>query len=320
MGLPDSAVLAPTSDVDINVVTTGSAAVTGVGKIYRDDVVLEVSSVPLSEISTPEQVLGNYHRAGSLRMDSIICDPTGRLRHLQQQVAASFADRRWIRQRCRNARDRVTSHLGRFDPAGPWHDQVTAWLFGTGVTTHVILVAALRNPTVRLRYLAAREALAEYGYTAFYGDLLDLLGCANLSAERAAFHLRGLAATFDTAAAAARTLFPFSHDITASTRRIAIDGSDALIRQGDQREAVFWMIATYARCHKILAADAPRHVQQSLMPAFNDLLDEMGITGSKDLLARCDAVVLALPSIAAKAEEIIECNPEAFDSAPLPRG
>jgi hypothetical protein len=29
---------------------------------------------------------------------------------------------------------------------------LNAWLFPTGVTCHVLLVAALRNPTVRLRY------------------------------------------------------------------------------------------------------------------------------------------------------------------------
>ncbi|MFK4066636.1 hypothetical protein [Streptomyces sp. NPDC029674] len=37
---------------------------------------------------------------------------------------------------------------------------MAAWLFPTGVTCHVLLAAALRNPTVRLRYPAACEALA----------------------------------------------------------------------------------------------------------------------------------------------------------------
>jgi hypothetical protein len=53
---------------------------------------------------------------------------------------------------------------------------VTAWLFPTGVTTHVLLTADLRNLTVRLRYPAVRELLVAYGQPEFYEELLALLG------------------------------------------------------------------------------------------------------------------------------------------------
>jgi hypothetical protein len=62
---------------------------------------------------------------------------------------------------------------------------VTAWLFATGVTTHVLLVAGLKNPTVRQRYVATRELLADYGRVDFYETLLELLGCAQMSRARA---------------------------------------------------------------------------------------------------------------------------------------
>lgn len=112
----------------------------------------------------------------------------------------------------------------------------------TSVTTHVLLVAALRNPTVRLRYLAARDVLADYGQVGLYPELLRLLGCAQLTRQRVQQHLRELTRTFDAAAAVAKTPFFFSSDITALARPIAID-------------------ATFARCHKILAADAEPHLQ-----------------------------------------------------------
>ena len=45
-------------------------------------------------------------------------------------------------------------NLGGVTPARPWPGQVLAWLFACGVTCHVLLVAGLRNPTVRTRYVA----------------------------------------------------------------------------------------------------------------------------------------------------------------------
>lgn len=104
-----------------------------------------------------------------------------------------------------------------------------------------------------------------------------LLGCQELDQDRAGRHLDSLAGTFDTAAAVARTPFFFSSDITPAARRIAIDASGELIRSGRHREAVFWMVATFARCHKILAADAPVQVQRALAPAFDRILEDLGV-------------------------------------------
>ncbi|MEG6590270.1 hypothetical protein [Paenibacillus barengoltzii] len=80
-------------------------------------------------------------------------------------------------------------------------NQVLGWLFPTGVTTHVLLTAALRNPTIRLRYLRAREVLEAYGHREVYAELLQLLGCTQLTARRTEAHLKVLERTFDTAAA-----------------------------------------------------------------------------------------------------------------------
>ena len=57
----------------------------------------------------------------------------------------------------------------------PIHDQVIAWIFPTDVATHMLLVAALRNPTVRRRYVSAREVLTERGEIDFYERLLGPL-------------------------------------------------------------------------------------------------------------------------------------------------
>jgi hypothetical protein len=308
--LSDDAELAATSDVDVVIVLDRSAAPEKLGKFVYHGVLLEVSYLTWHELASPEAVLSSYHLAGSFDEDTIITDPTGRLHHLHEHVSRGFATRRWVRQRCEDARASLEAALRDIDEWAPFAHQVTSWLFGTGKTTHVLLVAALRNPTVRLRYVAARDVLAEYDRSDFYPELLDLLGCVHLSRARVQHHLRGLAQTFDAAVAVARSPFFFSSDITPVARPIAIDGSQELIDSNLHREAMFWIIATYARCHTILAADAPRAARHEFLPAFEAALGDLGITSADDLRYRAEAVLRFIPSLWDVTEDILTSNPD----------
>jgi hypothetical protein len=309
IGLPDDAELPASSDVDVVVVTAAAQAPLKLGKFVYLDTLVEVTYLPWHRLASVEEVLASYHLAGSFRLDTIIADPTGQLRGLHTQVSRHFAERVWVHRRCENARQKIEDGLRALDTAAAWSDQVTAWLFPTGVTTHVLLVAALRNPTVRLRYLAARQVLSDYGHASLYPDLLALLGCAQLSPERVEYHLDELARTFDVAAAAARTPFFFSTDITPAARPIAIDGSRALIQAGAHHEAVFWLVATFARCHTILAADASPELHRALIPAFDAIVADLGITSTNDLIRRADDVIQFLPRLWETTSAILSANP-----------
>ncbi|WP_412539489.1 hypothetical protein R8Z50_27085 [Longispora sp. K20-0274] len=305
VALPDDAELPTGSDVDVFLVVEEAGA--KLGKFEHHGVLLEVSPLPAAALATPEQVLGRYHLAGPFRTDTVIADPTGHLRALQAGVAAGYAREHWVRRRCADVA--VEAGLRRQDPAAPWHARVTGWLFPTACTAHVLLVAALRNPTVRLRHLAVRGVLADYGLSDGYPELLELLGCATMTPATARRHLDALAVTFDAAAAVARTPFPFSSDITPAARPIAIDASRALIDRGLHRETVFWTAATFARCHAILAADAPE-VGEKLAPAFVELTADLGVGTGADLERRTAEVLAYLPRLAETADAIIAANPE----------
>ncbi|MGZ9586553.1 hypothetical protein [Paenibacillus marinisediminis] len=309
VGQSDDTELPAVSDIDVVIVTTEAEPPLKLGKFIYRGVLIEVTYLSWSQIASYEEVLRSYHLAGSFRVDTIIADPSGELRKLQALVSRHYAERVWVRRRCENVREKIVGGLQTIDPSAPLHDLVTSWLFPTGVTTHVLLVAALRNPTVRLRYLAARDVLIAYGRADFYPELLELLGCAHLSPQRVEHHLDGLARTFDAAAAAAKTPFFFSSDIAPAARPVAIDGSRALIRDGCHREAVFWIAATYARCHKILAADAPPELQRSLAPAFEDLIADLGIPTIDALNHRANEVLHFMPRLWDVAENILSANP-----------
>ncbi|WP_182877395.1 hypothetical protein [Microbispora sp. H10670] len=304
------ALLPPTSDVDVTVVVTDPVAPPKLGKIAFEGVLVEVTYLSWNQIASAPDVLASCHLAGAFRADdpaTLIADPTGRLARLRAAVSAGFAERRWVRLRCEDAERRITGGLASLDPDRPFHDQVTAWLFPAGITTHVLLTAGLRNPTVRLRYPAVRDLLREYGRMEVYEELLGLLGCAHLTRERIGGHLASMTSAFDAAAAVARTPFPFSSDITGAARPVAVDGSRDLLLRRLHREAVFWIAATYARCLKILAVDAPEETGHAA--GFADLAADLG-AGSPDALRhRAREVTAYLPRLRAVAEEIIVANP-----------
>src|SRR5690606_27048764 len=129
-----------------------------------------------ADVRSAEDVLGHYHLAASLAQPSMIADPTGHLTRLQTQVAQGYAQRRWVKQRCRQAYTRVEERIQAVRMPAPLHDQAMAWLFAAGGMPHVLLVAGLENPTVRRRYVAVRALLAKYAALDYQTALLDLLG------------------------------------------------------------------------------------------------------------------------------------------------
>ncbi|SEU20043.1 hypothetical protein [Nonomuraea wenchangensis] len=288
--------LPATSDVDVMVIADPPVRI---GKFRYEGVLLEVSAIP--GIGGVREVLGDYHLAGNLHLPGVLADPTGRLERLHRLVARGFAERRWVLARCEDALARIRDRLGGLDAAAPLPAQVVAWLFGTGVTAHVPLVAALRNPTVRRRYAAVRDLLAAHGRLDLHEELLELLGCAGMSPARVSRHLTTLEVVFDAAAQVDAPDYPFASDLTPAARPVAIDGGRELVARGLHREAVFWLAATYARCLAKRAAAGLSGYEDGLL----ELLDDLGAGTPADRRRRADRVLAALPALRRTAVSLI---------------
>ena len=307
--LSDDAVLPPTSDVDVMVVLAEPNPPGKPGKFIYRDVILDVAYLASDQLQSPDLILGQSHLAGSFRAPSIILDPSGQLTKLHAAVSKDYAKRQWLYKRCEHARDKVLRYLQSLNESAPLHDQVTAWLFAAGVTTHVLLVAGLKNPTVRRRYMAAQELLVDYGRLDSYETLLEMLGCAQMSRVRVEHHLAALADVFDVAKEVIKTPFFFASDISDIARPIAIDGSRELIERGYHREAIFWMVATYSRCQKALYHDAPVEMQDRFGPGYRQLLGDLGATSFADLQQRSEQIEELLPHVWEVAEAVMAANP-----------
>lgn len=304
--MEDHAMLPASSDVDINLVIEGKEPAEKPGKLLYQNALLEASFIQKDSLFPAEKLLGTYEIVGAFRKDNIILDESGQLRALLETVSGEFAEPRWVRARMKAVTDKIERMSGGFDTQRPLLQNLNPWLFSAGICTHLLMVGGLVNPTVRLRYLKLRPALLENGFGDLYEKLLGLLGCGDFTAQQTAEHLRELAATFDqTCPYAPKTNFPFSNDIGPHARAVVIDGSEELIRQGDHREAVFWMAATFVRCHLILQ-QTDEQAHQDRLPAMLRMFRDMGADSNVRLAGKIEQMHQMLPELQAAAEALYQ--------------
>jgi hypothetical protein len=304
--LADDARLPPATPIEVFMVTDARSVKLGTFE-YRD-VLIDVTYVSWSQLDSADLVLSSYQLAGSLRRGMVIADPTGQLIRLQQQVARRFTRLPWVRQRCENARRRAEESLRAVEGKTQLADQVATWLTGMAATNHILMVADLRLPVVRQSYVDVREILEEYDRAHFYADLLEVLGCVHLTHRRVQYHLLALEHTFDQALANARSPYYLSSHISPESRVIAVDGSHELLDLGYHREAMFWVVMTFAHCHQSLAADAPRRTRAELMPAFEAALNDLGISIEDGVTNRAQDAMRFIPHVWSMAEVVLAHN------------
>ena len=307
--LDDEKPLPASSDVDVTVVLA-QPPTRKPGKFSYCGVLLELSYEAPERIFSAETVLGDPHLAGGTRVMKVVADPSGRLKRLQSEVAEKYACRQWVRRRCKKAAVTASARLQTPNRSAALHEKVTAWLFGTSLTALILLLAGLRAPTVRRRYVEVRDLLFEHDRPDFHEQLLHLLGCAEWSRNQAAGHLDAVAYAFERAKSLPKGEFPYAGDISTAARGVAIGGSRELIEQGHHREAVFWMVATYSRCQWIFDFSGSDDGGDRLQLGYLSMLDDLGIASGTDLEARCTQVLAFLPRVMEVAEAVMDATPE----------
>lgn len=310
---PADAIHRASSDVDVRVVVEGPLAPADRHKSLYRDILLEAAFVTREELGSADEILANPHLAGSLWHPVLLLDPAGELEQLGRDVGARFARRTRVDERRSRVRHLALRFLRGIEQAGSFPEQVTSWLFGTSVTTLVLLAAGLRNLTVRRRYAESRALLEEHGRLGFHDEMLRWLGCAELEPAGVRYHLDALGAAFDAAAPHVDASFRFAADLRPDARAVAIDGSRELIDEGLHREAVFWLGATFSRCAQGLRRDAPGDVRERCDAGLRDLLRDLGLETAADLAARADQTRSRFPHLDAVAQQIVEATPEIVD-------
>jgi hypothetical protein len=295
--LPLDAPLPATSDVDVAVLVAG-AVPPKPGKVLVEGVLVEASPVVEAELARVAEhppaagagLAASWLWAPSFRGGQVLADPSGQLAAWEAAVAPVYATPVAIAARLDDVRAGMRTRLAALDPTARWADLVTGWLFATSLTAVLAQVAALDVPTVRKRYLRAREALPP----AAYESLLSLLGCADVQAPTVLRHVDDLGDRVAEAHRVRRTPFPFAADLAPDAAPVTIGGSRDLVMTGDHREAVFWAVATAARCQQVLVADAPA-LGAERDREFRRLVAELtGLRSVQDVFRRRDDVLATI--------------------------
>jgi hypothetical protein len=310
--LPDHEPFPATSTVNVVVVMHGEPRIKH-GMYLFDGVLLDVSvRIPASMVA-PEGILDEPLLAAIVCGAKIIADPTGFLTEVQQSVARDFAKREWVLKRCKLARFMIRMHLDWIDPEAPFHLNVGRWLSSCSLTTQLLLVARLRDPIVRSRYMAVRDVLVEYDRLEIHEELLDLLGSRNIRRERVESHMGTLTDAFDAAKLVVRSQDSASSMISDIARPVVIDGIRAEIAAGYHREAMARIAVNYSRCQEVLSTVAPLNLRDQFTFGYRSVLADLGITSLTDLQMRADRIRDCLPRLWDIAELIIANNPEIRD-------
>lgn len=296
------------SDMDIMLVFEPGACPPKMGKRREKGVLLELSCLDAKELAPLEHVLSTHYLAYALNAGAILYDPQGILGRVHRQVQAEYARRPWVLARCESFYNRIKQGVQGFCPDHMGLPQmVNGWAFTTGIACFPILLADLQNCTVRKRYPAARQVLEAYGLVGFYPQLLSLLVPEPLGQACLAGHMRQLEETFRLACgtAGASASYPFRQDITPEGAAIALGGSWELLDTPHPEDAVFWMLATFARCHIIFEMDGPGLGARRL-PALWAFLKDLGIGCKGDFAVRLKAVLDFLPALRGAVGEILD--------------
>lgn len=311
--LSEDAELSPTSDLDILVILPAGDRSPKLGKFRYQGQLLEASYITEAQIATPQDVLRNFRLVGSFRGLGTLADPTGWIAELTAVVDREYSKLSWVRSRCDGVHQAILNGP-RLLEDDPFEQQVFAWLLPAGITAFLPVVAALKNPTVRRRYVAAREVLTEYGVGEFYASLLAELGCAEMTPERAQQHLTAMTEAFDAASTLSVDVpYTFASDLSEAARPIAVNGTREMIERGDHREAIFWLAMTYSKCLIALRYhEAPNlaHYEAGHRALFTDL----GTPTFDKITARVAQTRAFLPQVREVAEKIMAANPKITDS------
>lgn len=296
------------SDVDVVLVCDGELPAK-IGKLRWQGVLVEPTWMERRAFANFEDVMSTHYLAWGLHAGRVLDDPQGWLAALADRVKAEYLREKWLRARVNSVAALARRHISGIARAQTPEDRLMSCGFGPSCIAFPILAAAGRNCTVRKRIPAARAVLAEFGLDAFSPQLDRALGCTELTREELLRHMDALERTFD---AAARTdgpsrTYPFRADIRMEAKDVAIGGSRQMILGEHPTDAVFWMMATFARCQIVLRMDDPA-LYADRLPALMDFAAALGVDTPEGALARQALAEELLADALDAAEKIIACT------------
>ena len=322
--MPDDAPFPPHKDVDVHLVfAEGSPALDAAGpflnvlEVVHGGLTIEAGVKSLAEYRSAEAVLANPEIAHHLTVDSLLYDPDGLLRDLQDEVRRGYPGRRWVLARLEHERNGLAGALAlRPLAAAGWGASGEVNILGYTATfvAAALDVAMLNPPRMGGRtYLRLRENLAAHDRLDLHEEVLALQGVRHVGPERVERLLQEGGEAFDLAVEVKRSPHPFQHKLHRHLRPYFVDTCRGMLNEGYHREALCWVIPFHLASTDVILADGP----EAEKPRFADrqvgLLKELGLDTAAARAARFEQANRLYDQIFALAHEIVANHPGVVD-------
>ena len=297
--------IADWSDIDIMLTIEGESRPKP-GKIPYGSHVIEGTYIPWQNIEDAEKALADYHIAHGLARSRVLFDADGRLTALCQSVQAEFAKPERIMQRVDGVIAKIEGNLNGFNADLPLHNRFMGLAFAAGIMAHAVLVAAQKNPTVRMRYRETCRVLQNR--PEMQEMLLKTAGFADITPDEARAFVLQTGELFDVVSPLCKTVYPFTSDLQMEMRASVVDDALDLIEKGMHRETMFWTCATFCRLMMQSASDAPE-IFAAWQAPFHGLAQRVGAGTPMQQRKRISDIRFALPVLRAFCAEMAQNNP-----------
>jgi hypothetical protein len=310
LSMPKDALFPPYKDVDIMLVLEN---IQGEQEEYALEIsyhgfILECGALSIEQYRSPEKVLSNPELACNLAVKSILSDPTSLLIPLQAVVAGEYARRKWVRARCTYEKQLVTESLEALRRAfSPFEREeaifqlLSVMLYLAGL----LAVAHLRPPTYRRSLVLLRTFLVEQGRRELYEEALNILGYAHLTRQQVESYLQDGTLAFDRTLEVKQGPFPFDYKYHPHVRPYIINGSQEMILEGYHREAMFWIHGFLKFSTFALQMYAPQAERLFFQAKLENLVQDLGLATSDELLTRFQRAEELARNIFAIADDVV---------------
>lgn len=231
----------PYLSVDIHVVLE-SAVREEIEALQYDGYLLACNLTPSRDYGRSESMLALPDKAGHFVGNRILADPHRRLSRLQDDVAASFNQRRWVQQRVASSLASAKSALAGLRAASDAVEALRALSDLILYASAGLMVAHLAPPMHRRALVDLKTLLEMHGGAGLHGRILATLGSQDLDASETRRLLGYCLAAFDRGLAVKRQPVPSGWVLVPCLRAHLQDGTLALIDQGAHREGIFWLL------------------------------------------------------------------------------
>ncbi|MBE7555939.1 MAG: hypothetical protein HS126_33210 [Anaerolineales bacterium] len=320
--MPDEATFPDYKDIDLHLIfEEGSPALQpadpfmNILEIPYKGLMLEGGLKSLREYQSVKVVLSNPEIAHHFTVDSLLYDPSGWLRHLQQQVKREFPRRQWVLARCEHERNGLKKALEMLPLArGIVGGEVLTLGYTTTFISSLLSVATLQSPTTGSRVLIRlREILTRYDRLDLYERFLAILGVENMSPERVAQLLQEGIEAFDLAVQIRRTPHPAQHKLHPHLRPYFVNSCQRLLDEGYYGEAGHWLALFHLSSIGVIMVDGPDGEKPRFAERSRRFLKDLGMDTAAASAARFEQANGLYVEFFALARDIISRHPGIVD-------